>query len=148
VEQEVRMNMVKSSLVAGLLGACFVITPASAQNLQPRDVAVAGALAPITLDSPVEMQGRRGGFRGGGGGFRAGGGGGGFRGGRGGFRGGRGGGGGGGAAAAAALGILGAAIIASEAARANAPRDCWIERQRVRDEWGRTIGFRRVRVCN
>lgn len=84
---------------------------------------------------------------GGGGGFRAGGGGGGFRGGRGGFRGGRGGGGGAGAAAAA-LGILGAAIIASEAARANAPRDCWIERQRVRDEWGRTIGFRRVRVCN
>ena len=116
------MNMVKSSLVAGLLGACFVIAPASAQNLQPRDVAVAGALAPITLDRPVEMQGRRGGFRGGGGG--------------------------GGAAAAAALGILGAAIIASEAARANAPRDCWIERQRVRDEWGRTIGFRRVRVCN
>lgn len=138
------MNMIKSSLAAGILGACFAIAPAWAQNLQPRDLAVAGALAPITLDSAVEMQGRRGGFRGGGGGLRAGGG---FRGGRGGFRGGRGGG-GGGAAAAAALGILGAAIIASEAARANAPRDCWIERQRVRDEWGRTIGFRRVRVCN
>ena len=141
------MNMIRSSLAAGLLGACFLITPASADNLHQRDRAVAGALAPITLDAPVEMQGRRGGIRGGGGGFRAGGGGGGFRGGRGG-RGFRGGGGGGAGAAAAAIGILGAAIIASEAARANAPRDCWIERQRVRDEWGRTIGFRRVRVCN
>jgi len=44
--------------------------------------------------------------------------------------------------------MLGAAIIAAEAARANAPRDCGIERQHVRDEGGRTIGFRRVRVCN
>ncbi len=132
------MILIRSSLAAGLLGACVFIAPASAQDLQPRALSVAGAVAPIALDAPVEMQGRRGGFRGGGGGFRGG---------RGGFRGGRGGG-GGGAAAAAALGILGAAIIASEAARANARRDCWIERQRVRDEWGRTIGFRRVRVCN
>jgi len=124
------MNLFRSALAAGLLGACVFIAPASAQDLQPRALSVAGAVAPIALDTPVEMQGRRGGFRGGGGGFR----------------GGRGG--GGGAAAAAALGILGAAIIASEAARANARRDCWIERQRVRDEWGRTIGFRRVRVCN
>lgn len=140
------MSMIRFSLAAGLMGACLFIAPASAQSLYPGNAALARALAPIALDTPVEMQGRRGGFRGGGGGFRAGGGGGGFRGGRGGFRGGRGGGGAG--AAAAALGILGAAIIASEAARANAPSDCWIERQRVRDEWGRTIGFRRVRVCN
>lgn len=132
------MTMIKTSLAAGLLGACFLAAPASAQALPPRDAAIAGTLAPVTLDDAVEMQGRRGGFRGGGGG--------GFRGGRGGGF--RRGGGGSGAAAAAALGILGAAIIASEAARANAARDCWIQRQRVRDEWGRTIGFRRVRVCN
>ncbi len=149
MEQGVHMNIIKTSIAAGILGACFMVSPASAQIALPRESAVASALAPVILDETIEMQGRRGGFRGGGGGFRAGGGGGGFRGGRGGggFRGGRGGGGGAGAAAAA-IGILGAAIIASEAARANAPRDCWIERQRVRDEWGRTIGFRRVRVCN
>ncbi|WP_296572515.1 hypothetical protein [Phreatobacter sp.] len=152
------MNIVRTSIAAGILGACFIVLPASAQTIPQRDPAVAGALAAITPDGQVEMQGRRGGgFRTGGGGVRAGGGGGGrggFRGGggRGGFRGGGGrggfGGGGGAGAAAVAIGILGAAIIASEAARARAPRDCWIERQRVRDEWGRTIGFRRVRICN
>ena len=51
---------------------------------------------------------------------------------------------GGAAAAAVGLGILGA-VIATEAARSR-PR-CWVERQRVFDDWGNYVGVRRVRVC-
>jgi hypothetical protein len=58
----------------------------------------------------------------------------------------RGGGGGGGAAAAIiGLGVLGA-IAAGSAASAR-PAECWYERQRVVDDWGRPMGVRRVRVC-
>ena len=52
---------------------------------------------------------------------------------------------GGAAAAAIGLGVLGA-VIATQAARANYRR-CWIERQRVFDDWGNFVGYRRVRVC-
>lgn len=102
--------------------------PVASAEAAPVGSAIAAGQATTGDDIAMEMQ-RRGG-RGGGG-----------------FRGGRGGGGGGGAAAAAiGLGIMGA-IIASEAARANARRDCWIERRTVRDEWGRPLGVRRIRVC-
>ena len=54
----------------------------------------------------------------------------------------RGGNGNGAAAAIIGLGVLGA-IAASQAA----PSDCWIERRRVVDDYGRYAGIRRVRVC-
>jgi hypothetical protein len=52
---------------------------------------------------------------------------------------------GGAAAAVIGLGVLGA-VIATQAARSRYRR-CWIERQRVFDDWGNFVGYRRVRVC-
>lgn len=47
-----------------------------------------------------------------------------------------------GVGAAAVLGILGAAAAANAA-----PRDCYIQRQRVFDRWGNFAGYRDVQVC-
>lgn len=114
-------------LLAGAALAAVWALPVGTAAAAPAGSAFATGQTSGTDAIAMEMQ-RRGG-RGGGG-----------------FRGGRGGGGGGAAAAAIGIGVIGA-IIASEAARANARRECWIERRRVHDDWGRPIGVRRVRVC-
>jgi hypothetical protein len=140
-----------SQFRGGRLAATFAVTLlASGAFLSlPSSSARAASLidvAPVSsVDgavSPVEMQRRGGGFRGGGGGFR------GPRpgfGGRPGFRGGRGGG-----NVGAAIGLGAAALIIGGAAAAAASqresaRECWIERRWVEGPYGPER--RRIRVC-
>ena len=139
---QIRGGRLAATFVATVLvsGAFLSLPSSSARAASLIDV------APATTDSavsPVEMQRRGGGFRGGPGpGFRGpvrGGG-------RPGFRGGRGGGGNVGAAiglGAAALIIGGAAAAAASQQRG--PRDCWIERRWVDGPDGPER--RRIRVC-
>ncbi|MGQ3354132.1 MAG: hypothetical protein ACT6XY_01055 [Phreatobacter sp.] len=139
-----------SHLRSGRLAATLAVTMlASGAFLSlPSTSARAASLidvAPISSTdgtvSPVEMQRRGGGFRGGGGGFRGpvrGGG-------RPGFRGGRGGG-----NVGAAIGLGAAALIIGGAAAAAASqresaRECWIERRWVEGPYGPER--RRIRVC-